>query len=87
MAQVGYDFTKNWGVFAFAGIDDPKDRDVLAAVATGPKLKNQMYVGLLRWRTGQYALGLEWLHDDLHSGAANVKTTGNQVSLSALYTF
>ena len=48
--QVGYDLTKNWGVFAFAGIDDPKDRDVLAARSLQEirKLKNQMCVGLLR---------------------------------------
>jgi len=85
--QVGYDFTKNWGLFAFAGIDDPKDKDVLAAVATGPKLKNNMYSGLLRFRAGPYSLGLEYLYDVLHSGADNVRTHGHQVALSTLYNF
>lgn len=85
--QVGYDFTKNWGVFVFAGIDDPKDSDVLAAVATGPKLKNQMLTGLLRFRAGPYSLGLEYMYDELHAGVANVKTKGHQVALSALYNF
>jgi hypothetical protein len=86
-AQVGYDFTKNWGLFAFAGVDDPKDSDVLKAVAASPRLKNQMYAGLLRWRSGPIALGLEWIFDVLHSGADNAKTRANQASFSALYTF
>ena len=87
-AQIGYDFNKTWGLFGFWGMDDPKDKDVLTAVTSGtPKLKNQMYSVLMRWRSGPMALGFEWLYDKLHSGADNAQTKGNQVALSALYTF
>lgn len=86
--QVGYDFTKNWGFFGFWGMDDPKDGDVLAAITTGtPRLKNEMYAAMLRWRGGPFSLGLEWLYDKLTTGPAPAKTRGRQVSLSALYTF
>jgi hypothetical protein len=33
------------------------------------------------------ALGIEWLGDKLHSGLLDTETKGNQVALSALYTF
>jgi hypothetical protein len=86
-AQVGYDFTSNWGVYGYWGMDDPKDSDVIAAVATAPRLKNVMYAGLLRWKSGPFALGLEWIHDKLTTGPTPTDTKANQVSLSALYTF
>ncbi|MEO8430776.1 MAG: hypothetical protein ABI592_04645 [Acidobacteriota bacterium] len=85
--QVGYDFTKNWGVFCFYAIDDPNDSDVLTALGNAGRLKNQIYSDMLRWRTGPYSLGLEWLHAELISGTARVKTKGNQIALSALYNF
>jgi hypothetical protein len=86
-AQVGYDFTKNWGLYGFYGIDDPKDSDALAAVGANARVKNEMYSGMLRWKTGPFSVGLEWLHDKLTTGAAKTTTTGNQASLSALYVF
>lgn len=86
-AQVGYDFTPNWGVFGFWGIDDPKDNDLKAAGAAA-KVKNEMYAGMIRFRGGPFSLGLEYLHDKLTTGiAAKTKTDGNQISLSALYNF
>jgi hypothetical protein len=85
--QAGYDFTKNWGAFLFYAIDDPDDKETLAALGNAARLKNTIYNGMLRWRTGPYSLGLEYLHAELTSGTAKVKTKGNQVSLSALYNF
>jgi hypothetical protein len=84
-AQIGYDFTKNWSLFGFWGVDDPKDSDVLASNNT--RVKNEMYAGLLRWRSGPFALGVEYLYDKLTTGAAKTKTRGRQLALSALYTF
>jgi hypothetical protein len=84
-AQAGYDFTKNWSLFGFWGIDDPKDSDVLAS--GNSRLKNEMYAGMLRWKSGPFALGFEWLHDKLTAGSTATETTGNQVSMSALYSF
>ena len=87
-AQVGFDFTKNWGVFAFWGMDDPKDSDVLAS--KNNRLRNEMYVGMLRWRSGPFQIGFEYLHDKLRTGTTTgtiTNTTGRQLALSALYTF
>lgn len=89
-AQVGYDFTPNWGLFGFYALDDPNDSDTVRALGSAARLKNQIYNGMLRWKTGPYSLGLEWLHAKLESGANRhnpVKTKGNQVALSALYNF
>jgi outer membrane protein OmpA-like peptidoglycan-associated protein len=85
--QAGYDFTPNWGVFGFYAIDDPDDDETLRVLANAARLKNQIFTGMLRWKTGPYALGLEYLHAELESGTAKVKTKGNQVILSALYNF
>ena len=89
-AQIGYDFTPNWGVYGFYALDDPNDSDTIRALGNAARQKNQIYNGMLRWKTGPYALGLEYLHAKLESGANRftpVKTKGNQVALSALYNF
>ena len=83
--QVGFDMTPNWSLFGFWGIDDPKDSDVLASGNT--RMKNEMYVGMLRWKAGQYALGFEYLYDKLTTGATKAKTIGHQLSFSALLNF
>jgi outer membrane protein OmpA-like peptidoglycan-associated protein len=85
--QAGYDFTANWGVFGFYALDDPDDDETLAALGNAARLKNQIFTGMLRWKTGPYALGLEYLHAELESGLAKVKTEGDQIILSALYNF
>lgn len=86
-AQAGYEFPGGWGIYGFYGMDDPKDGDVIAAITTSPRLKNEMYVGMLRWHSGPLAVGLEWMHDKLTTGPTPVKTKANQVALSALYSF
>ena len=90
-AQVGYDLNKKWSLFAFAGMDDPKDADVLSTVAapTAARLKNVMFNGMLRWKSGPVAIGAEFMHVKLTTGAATgtTSTTGNQISLSTMYTF
>jgi hypothetical protein len=85
--QVGYDFTPNWGVYGFYALDDPDDDDALSALGNAARLKNEIETAMLRWKTGPYALGLEFLHAELESGTAKVKTKGNQIILSALYNF
>ncbi len=86
-AQIGFDITKNWGVFGFWGIDDPKNIDVLRAVGANGRMKNTMYAGMLRWKSGPLAFGFEYMYDKLLTGAAEVKTGGTQLALSALYNF
>jgi outer membrane protein OmpA-like peptidoglycan-associated protein len=85
--QAGYDFTPNWGVYGFYALDDPDDDEVLLALGNAARLKNEIFTGMLRWKTGPYSIGLEYLHSDLESGLAKVKTKGNQIILSALYNF
>jgi len=87
-AQAGFDITKNWSVFGFWGVDDPKDADVLAS--GNNRLRNEMYAGLLRWRAGPFALGFEYLYDKLRTGTTTgviTETRGRQLALSALYNF
>jgi hypothetical protein len=87
-SQVGFDLTKNWGLFAFWGIDDPKDSDVLAS--GNNRLRKEMFAGMLRWRSGPLQIGFEYLHDKLRTGTTTgtlSDTTGRQLALSALYTF
>jgi len=86
-AQVGFDITKNWGVFGFWGIDDPKNTDVLAAVGANGRMKNIMFAGMLRWKAGPLAMGFEYMHVKLYTGALETTTTGQQLALSALYNF
>jgi outer membrane protein OmpA-like peptidoglycan-associated protein len=95
-AQVGYDFTPNWGVFGFYGLDDPKDSDAIRAIGNGARLKNEIWNGMLRWKTGPYAIGFEYFNAKLKSRAAAIppatgsvllNTKGNQIALSVLYNF
>jgi hypothetical protein len=85
--QIGIDFTKNWGLFGFFGIDNPKDSDVLAALGNAGRLKNIQWAGMIRWKAGPYAVGFEYIHDQLNSGVTNKETNGTQLALSALYSF
>jgi hypothetical protein len=86
-AQVGFDITPIWSVFLFGGLDDPKNADVLAAVGAAGRMKNEMLVGMLRWKCGPLAFGLEYMRDKLKTGALEVTTTGNQWAFSGLYNF
>lgn len=85
-AQLGIDMTPNWSIFGFLGEDNPKDNDI-KALGAAARNENIMYAGMLRWRTGPYALGVEYMHSRLLSGLTNVKTTGQQLALSALFNF
>jgi hypothetical protein len=86
-AQVGYDLTKHWSVFGWFGVDSPKDSDTLPAFGDAARLKNIMYSGMLRWRSGPFAVGIEYLHSRLTSGPDEVETDGQQLALSGLFTF
>jgi hypothetical protein len=86
-AQLGVDMTPNWSIFGFWGEDNPKDNDVKNVAAGAGRNENILYAAMLRWRTGPYALGFEYLHSRLLTGPTNVKTTGNQLALSTLFNF
>lgn len=87
-AQVGFDFTKNWGLFGFWGIDDPKNSDVAKWVSpTTGRMKNMQYAGMLRWKSGPMAFGFEYIHDKLSVGLTEATRTSTQLALSGLYNF
>ncbi len=89
--QAGFDFTKNWALFAFWGEDDPKNNDVATAVGNNGRVLNTMYAGMLRWRSGPLAFGLEYMYDRLTTLTPDLvtttKTNGHQLALSGLYNF
>jgi hypothetical protein len=60
---------------------------VIRAVGATGNVKNIMYAGLLRWKSGPIAFGFEYMHDQLSVGATEEKKTGTQLALSALYNF
>jgi hypothetical protein len=88
--QAGYDFTPRWSLWGFYGIDDP-DEDESPGLPSPPaaaRLKNEDIAGMLRFRTGRYALGLEVLRaNTTWRRATTAKTHATQVALSVLYTF
>jgi hypothetical protein len=85
--QLGWEFTSHFGIYGFAGMDNPKDSDVLAALGEAGRLKNVMFAGMLRWRAGPFSAGIEYLHSRLTSGFEEAKTNGQQLSLSGLFNF
>jgi hypothetical protein len=86
-AQVGLDITKMWSVFAFAGIDDPQNADVVKAVGPGGRMRNEMLAAMVRWKCGPLAFGVEYLRDRLRTGVLETRIVGNQWALSGLYNF
>lgn len=91
-AQVGYSFTPHWSGNVFYGMSKPDTRDVerwLGNGATGLTESRQPALNV-EYAAGAYELGIEWMHDTLESlaGSNATKTTsGNQLSLSAMYHF
>lgn len=91
-AQASYNFTKNWSVNAFYAYQKSDTDDVIRWLGNGSTglLKNRQAALSVQYASGAYQLGLEWLHDNLDStsdGIARKSTSGNQLSVNALYTF
>ena len=96
--QAGFMFTKELGIYGFAGVDHP---DATALRAGGQQnLMNVVTQGMLRYLDGGFAYGLEWTH--WHTDVANpppaIFPTGvvplaqtrvdvNQLMLSTYYFF
>ena len=87
--QAGYNFTKNWSANVFYAIAKSDREDVALWAPTTGKLKNRQAAINLLYTSGPYQLGVEWMHDNLDTLGADAtkKTSGNQVSVSAQYTF
>ncbi len=83
--QAGFNFTKQWVGYVFVGAERADKNQVLAAKAT--RIKNQMIVPSLMYNAGPYGFNVEWLHDQLTTGATEVKTKGDQLAASVIYKF
>ncbi len=92
--QAGYNLTKQWGVFAYYGIENV-DKTQAEAIFSSPRLSQNLLDILLRYETGPYGLGLELLQSKSTTGSFNEGKTvfnemtvkGMQFALSALYKF
>lgn len=98
-AQIGYKFTPHWGLYGFSGWDWLNQSDVATWTAQGTasgRVRSRINAVDLIYRIGPFGAGLEWMHSVLHSIATPANplppgvvqfTSGNQVSLSAIYHF
>lgn len=91
-AQAGYSFTPNWSAYAFYAYNKPDKNDVVDWLGNGSTglLRNRQTALSVQYAAGSYELGMEWLYDKLDStsnGVDRKTTTGNQLSLNALYHF
>ncbi len=91
-AQVGYSFTPHWSANLFYGMSKPDQHDVIAWLGHGSvgRLESRPSALQLQYASGAYDLGIEWMHaklDSTSNGVDRKSTSGNQVSVSALYHF
>lgn len=90
--QGGYKFSPHWSANAFYAYSKPNTNDVVTWLGHGSagRLQNRQVALNLEYSSGAYALGAQWMHDNLDyttTGADRKSTSGNQFSLSALYHF
>jgi hypothetical protein len=97
--QLGYNLNPRWSLWGFYGTERPNVNDItnnpvtdaagVAIPLAARRFKSWLSAPMLRYKSGPYALGFEWLHSDVQVGpTANAKTrSGNQVLLSARLDF
>jgi hypothetical protein len=84
--QVGYNFTKNWGVYGFYGLENV-DKAQAKAIFPNPRLSQNLLDFMLRYKTGPFAYGVELLQSKLTYGPTEKTANGTQVAFSTLYKF
>ena len=90
--QVGYNFTPHWAAYGFYAAARPDKQDVITWMGHGSSglLRNNQSALSLQYTEGAYDLSVEWMHDKLDftsDGVTRKTTSGNQMSLNALYHF
>lgn len=96
-AQLGYTLNPRWSIWGFFGTERPDSTNLAnnavtdangAAIAVAARrFSSWLVVPMIRYRSGAYALGLEWLHNETQVGPGTKVRSGNQVALSARYDF
>lgn len=84
-AQAGWTLSPTWSLWLYYGTENPDDADV--RVEGGGRLRSWLLVPMLRFRSGPYSLGLEWLHNQTEVVAAGATLKGNQVLVSVRHDF
>jgi hypothetical protein len=86
--QGGYEFNPHWSAWLFYGMDNPDEAqfatDNPGVVGGYLRHKNEDLAGMLRFRAGRYAVGVEYFK--ANTTWSTVKQKASQVSLSVLYT-
>lgn len=86
--QGGYEVNPHWSAWLFYGMDDPDEAqfatDNPGVVGGYLRHKNEDLAGMLRYRAGRYAVGVEYFK--ANTTWSTVKQKASQVSLSVLYT-
>jgi hypothetical protein len=91
--QAGLALDPHWSVWAFYGIDRPDVADVRASFpASSARLRNDLASTMIRYGSGPYQLGVEWLRAEtdwwLPAGSPRERRgTGNQYSMSMILSF
>jgi hypothetical protein len=91
--QLGFAFTPQLSAWLHTGMDDPDDASIDRAIVGAARLRNRQLAGMLRYGEGPYAAGVQWLRADtrwrapLAEGGAVVDRSGNQLSVSVLFSF
>jgi hypothetical protein len=90
--QAGVNLSSRWSIWGFAGTDDPDDED--EAGVSLERTGSVQFVPLLRFQAAPLAFGVEWLHSKTDwvvdvglPTQREEQRTGNQLVLSALYSF
>jgi hypothetical protein len=96
-AQVGLNFSKEFSVWYMWGIDHPLYSNIFAARL--PLMRNQNSVAMVRYQTGGFGMGVEWLYGrstwNIAAGGSNTQAQlnldnvvkANQFSASFNYYF
>lgn len=85
-----YNLSPRWSAGLFGGMEQPDEDDVRAAVGNTGMLRSFLIVPMLRYRSGPYSYGIEWLYaTTTHSLTATTDEDrkGNQIALSVRYDF
>ncbi|MDI9258169.1 hypothetical protein [Flavobacterium sedimenticola] len=91
--QIGYKFNKRLSTWFMYGYDNPNDRDVVEAIQGNSRLKNQIYVPMIKYDLGPLSLALEWFRAEtkwnvVSNGMTTIKnTSANQLALGANFIF
>ena len=98
--QAGFNLTPRWSVWGYVGFEDPDDDDVAAAalvadadeavfVRGGGGIESLLFAPMLRYRSGPYQAGLEWLRSRTSylTPTGETELTGNQLAFSVGYEF